>query len=370
MSRKHRLLVLAAVAVVAIATAVLAVPRLQHRTITVTAHFEDAVGLYAGNAVSELGMQIGKVTNVESKGSYVSVTMELDKSVDIPADVTAVTISASLLTDRHIELTPPYSGGPKLGNGDLIAVGQTRTPVEFDQTLTMIDKMGTALRGDPGGGGPLGDLVNLGSQITTTNGAEIKSTLDKLSQAFKVGSDGGARTQKNIQDIITSMSELSQSAADNDSQIRQFGSNIRQLTDLLADQNLGSGTTGAKANQILQQASDLLERHRDQLQSTFSDADTITRSLSDSQRELAEVLDVAPMTVDNLYNAIDPQGRSVRIHAVLDKVLFNSQLSKEICNMMGLKQLSCATGTLKDYGPDFGLTSVLDLMANGIQAPR
>lgn len=370
MSRRTKLLASAAAAVLAIAAALVAVPRLQQRTITVTAHFEDAVGLYAGNAVSSLGMQIGTVTGVESKGSYVDVTMELDKAVDIPADVTAVTVSASLLTDRHIELTPPYSGGPKLSNGDLIAVGHTRTPVEFDQTLTMIDKLGTALRGDPNGGGPLGDLVNLGSQITTTSGADIKATLDKLSQALKVGSDGGARTQKNLQDIISSVSELTQSAADNDGQIRQFGSNIRQLSDLLADQNLGSGTTGAKANEILQQTADLLERHRDELKGTFADADTITRSLSDNQRELAEVLDVAPLTVDNLYNTIDPQAGSIRIHVLLDKVLFNGQLSKEICNLMGLKQLSCATGTLKDYGPDFGLTSVLDLMANGIQEPR
>jgi phospholipid/cholesterol/gamma-HCH transport system substrate-binding protein len=33
---------------------------------------------------------------------------------------------------------------------------------------------------------------------------------------------------------------------------------------------------------------------------------------------------------------------------------------------MGLKQLGCATGTLADYGPDFGLGKMLDLMGNGI----
>ena len=370
MTRTRLIIAGALCAVIAIAVALVAIPRLQQRTITVTAHFADAVGLYAGNPVSELGMQIGTVTKVESKGSYVAVTMELDKSVAIPADVIAVTVSASLLTDRHVELTPPYTGGPTLDNGDLIALGNTRTPVEFDQTLTMIDKLGTALRGDANGGGPLGDLVNLGSQITRTSGADIKATLDKLSQALKVGSDGGAGTQKNLQDIIRSVSELTQSAADHDNQIRQFGSNIRQLSDLLADQNLGTGRTGAKANEILEQTADLLNRHRDQLKGTFTNADTITRSLVDSQRELAEILDVAPTLIDNVNNVVDPEADTVRIHVLVDKILFNGQMAKEICNLMGLKQLSCATGTLKDYGPDFGLTSVLDLMANGIREPR
>ncbi len=367
---KRRIMIAAAVAVVVAATVAAvtaAAPLVGRRSITVTAHFKDAVGLYGGNAVSVLGMPVGKVTKVETKPKYVEVTMEIDRDVAVPADVTAVTVSASLLTDRHIELTPPYTGGAKLRDGDLVGLGNTRTPVEFDKTLSVIDKLGTALRGDPKGGGPLGDLVDLGSRITTASGADIKSTLDTLSQALKVGPDGGTRTQKNIQQIVTNLADLTASAAAKDAAIRQFGSNVRQLSDILADQDLGSGRTGAKANEILQQLTDLLERHRDQLRGTFADARTITSTLADNRRELEEVLDVAPLTVDNIYNVIDPNAGSIRVHLMTDKLLFNSQMSKEVCNLMGLKQLGCATGTLKDYGPDYGLTSMLDLMANGIQ---
>lgn len=369
MTKRRILIATGATALAALVVAALvgAAPLVARGPITVTAHFKDAVGLYGGNAVSVLGMPVGKVTKVETKAKYVDVTMQIDRDIAIPADVTAVTVSASLLTDRHIELTPPYEGGAKLRNGDLIGLGNTHTPVEFDKTLSVIDKLGTALRGDPNGGGPLGDLVNLGARITTANGAEIKSTLDKLSQALKVGPDGGTRTQKNIQQIVTNLSELTTSAAGKDAAIRQFGSNVRQLSDLLADQNLGSGSTGAKANEILQRMADLLDRHRDQLRGTFGDARAITTTLADNRRELEELLDVGPLTVDNIYNMIDPNAGSIRVHLMTDKMLFNSQMSKEVCNLMGLKQLGCATGTLKDYGPDFGLTSMLDLMSSGIQ---
>jgi phospholipid/cholesterol/gamma-HCH transport system substrate-binding protein len=341
-------------------------PRLAHRQITVTAHFEDAVGLYVGNAVAVLGMQVGKVTSIIAKDNYVEVKLAIDDRVDIPAEVQAVTVSTSILTDRHVELTPPYRGGARLKNGDVLGLGRTRTPVEFDRTLSMVDKLGKALNGDANGHGPLGDLVNLGADITSGNGPNIKATLDKLSQALRVGTDKGAHSKRNIQAIIASVAELTQAAADNDAAIREFGSNLRQLSDILADEDLGSGATGAKANQILSEAARLLERNRDALKSTFADTRTITTSLTDLRREMEETLDVGPLAIDNIYNVIDANAGSVRVHGLIDKIILDSQFGKEICNLMGLKQLGCATGTLKDYGPDFGLTQMLDLMGNGI----
>ena len=368
MSRRVKMIAAELAATVALVTVgVFAlIPDQAHDQITVTAHFEDAVGLYVGNGVSVLGMPVGKVTSIAAKGSYVEVKLAIDKQVDIPANVQAVTVSTSILTDRVVELTPPYQGGPKLKEGDVVGLGRTRTPVEIDRTLAMVDKLGKALHGDADGHGPLGDLVDLGADITSANGPKIKTTLDKLSQALRVGADKGARSKKNIQAIITSVADLTQAAADNDAAIRQFGSNLRQLSDILAEEDLGAGSTGATANQILAEAARLLERNRDGLKSTFADTRTIARSITDYQRELAETLDVAPLAVDNLYNVIDPVAGSGRAHGLLDKALLNSQYGKEICNLMGLKQLGCATGTLKDYGPDFGLTEILDLMGNGI----
>ena len=288
MSKRAKVIAIALAAAVAlVAAGAIAIPRMAHRQITVTAHFEDAVGLYVGNGVSVLGMPVGKVTSVVAKDSYVEVKLAIDDGVDIPADVQAVTVSNSILTDRVVELTPPYHGGAKLKNGDVLGLGRTRTPVEFDRTLAMMDKLGKALHGDPNGHGPLGDLVNLGAQITSANGPGIKATLDKLSQALRVGTDNGARSKKNIQAIITSVAELTQAAADNDAAIRQFGSNLRQLSDILADEDLGSGSTGAKLNQILAEAARLLERNREGLKGTFAGTRAITTSLTDNRRELA-----------------------------------------------------------------------------------
>ena len=62
-------------------------------------------------------MQVGKVDDIRAEDGHVTVTLSIDRDVDIPADAHAVTVSNSILTDRHVELTPPYRGGATLKNG-------------------------------------------------------------------------------------------------------------------------------------------------------------------------------------------------------------------------------------------------------------
>lgn len=340
--------------------------RISLHKMRVTAQFQDAVGLYAGNAVSVLGIDVGKIASITSRAGYVEVKLAIDAGVDIPADAEAVTISTSVLTDRQVELTPPYRGGPKLKNGDVLSLDRTRTPVEFERTLAMMHKLGSALRGDENNQGPLGDFVTLGSKITAGNGPDIKATLGRLSQALQVGSDKGAQSKKNIQTIVANVAELSEAATRNDAALREFGSYVHQLGDILAAENLGAGYTGAKINRLLAETSRLLEGNQDRLTEAFSGVRAVATTLTDNERDLREILDVGPLFVDNLYNVIDDSAGSLRAHALVGKTLFDSQMGKEICNLMGLRQLACATGTLQDYGPDFGLGSMLNLMQDGI----
>ena len=48
------------------------------RSITVTAQFDSAAGLYVDNTVSVLGMPVGRVRNITPRGSYVDVEFTVD----------------------------------------------------------------------------------------------------------------------------------------------------------------------------------------------------------------------------------------------------------------------------------------------------
>ncbi|WP_142248547.1 MlaD family protein, partial [Mycobacterium colombiense] len=139
-------------------------------TITVTAQFDSASGLYEGNEVAVLGMPVGKITKISAKGGYVEVEFTIDRHVKVPATAQAVTVSTSILTDRQIELTPPYHGGPTLENHDTIGLPRTKTPVEFSSVLNVLDKVTKSLEGDGHGGGPIADVLNGGTEVVNGNG--------------------------------------------------------------------------------------------------------------------------------------------------------------------------------------------------------
>ncbi|MFW0796718.1 MCE family protein [Gordonia sp. CPCC 205515] len=335
----------------------------RQRTIGVTALFDSASGLYVGNAVSVLGMQIGKVTRITPRATSVEVDMAIDADTPIPLDVAAVTVSTSVLTDRHVELTPPYRTGPRLADGAVIDLSHTKTPVDVDRSLAMADRLALGLGGDGHGGGPIDDILSAGTSATAGNGNDIRSALTALSKALALGPDQGADTREALTSTVTNLSTLSEAAARNDTAIRRFGSTIEQLSDLFAQQQLGWGTTGAQLNTVLAEATRLLEQRRATMRNTVSSANTVTKALADSKRELSEFLDVTPLLLDNAYNAIDQRNGIARVHAQLDKVFFDSQLLKEVCNVLRLKELGCNTGTLRDFGPDFGMSAMLEGLA-------
>lgn len=330
------------------------------RAITVTAQFDSAAGLYEDNVVAVLGMPVGKIRKITPKGEYVEAEFTVDRGVKIPADVQAVTINTSILTARQIELTPAYTGGPLLADHTTIGLNRTRTPVAFDRVLDMLDKVSKSLGGDGKGNGPVADVINAGAGIADGNGEKIKSALGELSRALQLSSERGETTANQLTSIITNLSSLMDAAARNDAKLRQFGSTTRRLSQMLADEDLGTGSTGHKFNEIVTQATALLQANRDNLKQSVLNGDRAATTLVEKQRDLAELIDLLPMTLDNVYNAIDSNNGTVRIHALVDKILIDSQGTKEMCNMMHLRQLGCGTGTLADYGPDFGLTYVLD----------
>ncbi|AKP57154.1 Putative MCE family protein [Mycobacteroides abscessus subsp. abscessus] len=331
--------------------------------ITLTAQFDNASGLYESNVVAVLGMPVGKITKITPQSGYVDVEFTVDKDVKVPVDVQAVTLSTSILTDRQVELTPPYRGGPTLQDGDTIGLDKTKTPVEFDRVLGMLDKLSVSLKGDGNGQGPVSDIINAAAGVADGNGDKIKSGLDELSKALRLSSEGGVTTREQMTTIIKNVSSLFDAAAANDGKLREFSTTIHQLSNIIDDEALGTGNTGRQLNDLVTQAGDLLDANRDHIKQSILNGNTALKTVVDNQRELAETIDVAPLAVENLYNTVDQDNGSFRARFLTDKLLFESQTGKEICNLMGLRQLGCSTGTLQDYGPDFGLTYVLDGLA-------
>lgn len=93
----------------------------------------DAIGLYKGNPVTQMGVEIGKVSEVTAMGDHVLVRMSLNENRRMPADVKAVTRSKSLLADRSLELVGNYRGGPALDRNECISLQNSFTPKSISE---------------------------------------------------------------------------------------------------------------------------------------------------------------------------------------------------------------------------------------------
>jgi len=349
-------LVLALVVVVAVAAWPGEKPR------TIVAQFASGAGLYEGNKVTVLGITVGRIVTIEPRGTAVDITLEVDPEVPVPVDVQAVAVSSSVLTDRHIELSPAYTGGPTLSDNAFLPVDRTRTPIEFDRLLSMVDTLSRELGGDGGGEGPVGEMLAVTADSLEGNVPAMREALGRLSDALRTGEDPSA-TRDSIVTLVDNLNALTQAAADNDATIREFGGSLRRLSDMLADEALGQGDTGSKLNEILTRTEEMLAQNRIPIQGTVASTETLTRAMSDYEREMSEFLNVAPLLLDNAYNAIDRTNGVVRVHTFADRILFDHQMLKEVCNLAGLQELGCATGKPQDFGPDFGITAMLATVA-------
>ncbi|MEV6559066.1 MCE family protein [Nocardia sp. NPDC051756] len=190
------------------------IDRVQPAKQTMCAEFTDTVGLYEGNTVTMLGVEIGTVSGIEALGDRMKVTMTIDGKRELPADIKAVTMSSSIVTDRHVELTKTYTGGPKFDTAHCIPLDRTRTPVGISEALDALGKLS-------------GDL--LGGQQSPTPGAPSDTLLDQTITGA-VRSLDGTGPQWNA--LLQRLSQVVGDPADRDVVIRRLVDNLDQLTTM------------------------------------------------------------------------------------------------------------------------------------------
>ncbi|WP_067564825.1 MCE family protein [Nocardia acidivorans] len=323
------------------------------RTMRISADFESVAGLYAGNEVAVLGVPIGTVESVTPRGGYAEVVMSVDATVKIPADAIAALVNPQLITNRHVELTPAYTGdGPALAPNAHIPLPRTRVPVELDRILANFDKLGAALKGD-NETGPMASRVLF--PLLDGNGDRLRETLDSLSSAFEVT----LANKDQIANTIVKLNDITQIIASNDQTVRGFSGTLTQLVDLLGQQAPGLQATLTQLNDFLNNTAALVGDNKDQLSGALSRFVDISAQMRANARQLTEIVDIGPLMFQNLSNATSREHQALRLHGLLDKSVLDSEILSQFCERIALRLDGCRTGKIADFGPDFGLTAAL-----------
>ncbi|MCL2534476.1 MAG: MCE family protein [Nocardiaceae bacterium] len=283
-------------------------------TTKITAYFDKSVGIYEGSDVRVLGVKVGTVDSVVPQGNQVEVTMTVDRGVDIPADAKAAQVTPSVVSDRYIQLTPAYTGGEKMGREATIPRDRTATPVEVDELYASVTQLSEAL--GPNGAnkdGALSNLVDTAAANLDGNGDALGNTFTQLSAAARTLSDSRADifdTVKNLQVFVSAL-------AANDTQVRQFNTQLSDLSGFLAGEKDNLGLALNQLSLALGDVARFVENNRELLAQNLDGLTTVTKTVADQRDALAEALVTIPLAVSNLVNAHDAESGTLQMRVDL-----------------------------------------------------
>jgi len=245
------------------------------------------------------------VTAVVPEGRSVRVDLSYDAGQDIPADARAIIVPPSVVSDRYVQLTPAYTGGPVLADGADLSTDRTSVPLEIDDVYRSLDELNRAL--GPSGAnanGALADLVATARANLEGNGDQLHQTLGGLSQALSTLAD----SRQDLFGTLSNLADLTGALARSDQQVQLFNQQLATASQQLASQGADLAAALRSLAIALADITGFVRDNRELLKSDVAALTDVTTILARQQRAIREVIDVAPLALSNLNLAYN--GRS------------------------------------------------------------
>lgn len=307
---------------------------------TITAYFPDSAGLFVGNDVGILGVPVGKVARIRPDGNQVKVTLEIDDDQQrIPANAGAVIVARSVATDRYVELTPVYRGGPTMRSGAVIPLSRTRTPVEFDEVLASLSDFATKISGNQQSADAVKRIVDAGSQALAGKGTALHDMITSLAGAT---GDVSAQRQQLV-DTLTSVDTLVKQVTANEQTERQFVSQVAQASSMLAGQRQEFQQTLTSLQAAVTDLARFSADNKDTIVGSLDQVSGLVTAVTAKRVQLAEVLRDLPLALQNLQRA----DRNGTLPARVDPVVLTpvSGLLQQVCQIAPLDLCDLIDGT-------------------------
>jgi phospholipid/cholesterol/gamma-HCH transport system substrate-binding protein len=269
----------------------------------IVAYFDEAVGVYAGSDVRVLGVPVGTITSVSPQGTRVRVRISISRDVDVPAGALAAVVAPSVVSDRYVQLSPAYTGGRKMADGDEIPADRTATPVELDQLYASLDRLATAL-GPEGANraGALSGLLHTGAANLDGNGKALGNSIADLGKATRTLSG----SQEELFDTVANLERFTAMLRDSDDQVSKAETQLRDVAGFLADDRQELAAALRDLATALLQVRDFIRDNRGRIASNVDKLASITETLLRQRASLEEALDVVPLTLTNVMGAYNP----------------------------------------------------------------
>lgn len=269
----------------------------------VIGYFANSNGIFAGDEVRIRGVPVGKIDRVEPQSQRVKITFWYDHKYKVPADAKAVILSPSLVTSRAIQLTPAYTSGPAMQDNAVIPQQRTAVPVEWDDFRQQLHRLTETLQPtQPGGVSTLGAFINTAADNLRGQGANIRDTVIKLSQAFSALGDHSTDIFSTVKNLSILVSALQSSTT----LMRELNQNLAAVTGLVAEDPNAIGNAVSDINAVIGDVQSFVADNRESLGVTSDKLASVTTALTQSLDDIKQTLHIAPTAFQNFLNIYQP----------------------------------------------------------------
>jgi phospholipid/cholesterol/gamma-HCH transport system substrate-binding protein len=296
-----RILSLVAVAALVIAAVLLALPDQERKYLT--ASFPRTVSLYEGSDVRILGVPVGRVESVTPSGTDVTVRLWYDAQHKVPADAKAVIVTPAIVGDRFVQLTPAYTEGPVMADGATLSTEDTSTPLELDQIYQSIDDLTVAL-GPEGANedGALTRLLDTTARNFAGQGEQFNQSLEDLGKLTRTLDNN----KEELFGTARQMERFVAALARNDQTVRDFNASLAQAAEVLEGERDDLAASLRNLGVAMRQVSGFVRQNREILGENIDGLNRVSRILVKQRDALDEVLDAAPLALNNLFLTYNP----------------------------------------------------------------
>ncbi|QRY61822.1 MCE family protein [Gordonia sp. PDNC005] len=271
-------------------------------TRTITAYFATAASLFEGDSVRVIGVPIGKVTSIEPRSGDVKVTMRIDRSTPIPADVRAVVVAQSLVSGRFVQLTPGYTKGPELDGDADIPMERTAVPMEWDDVKKQLSELSTALGPKGADRGPASRAVDVFDMNLSGNGEAIAESIRQMSTVVGTLSDN----RDDVFGAVKSLQKLTEQLSTSHEQLVQFNGRMASVSSVLAGSSTELGDAMTNLNGAISDLEGFLGENSSTVVSTVDKLAQLTGTLKKKDEQLRGLLHSAPTQLSNFFNIYNP----------------------------------------------------------------
>jgi virulence factor Mce-like protein len=273
----------------------------------ITAQFRATPGLYPDNGVDILGVPTGHVVSVTPHPSYVEVVMALPTNVKVPANATAVLMAPNPVSDRFVELTPPYTDKTRtvLAHGAVIPLARTVVPLELDQIYDSVSDLSTLL--GPSGAnknGELSSVLHAFAQLADGNGTDLHGAIERIAAALPALT----AHPNDLKNLIDGLDTLTRKLAAHDSTIEALYGDLAAATTQLADERQTLSAAISNLQRGLAEVASFIRTNEQHLGGAVQNLNTTISAVMSEQKALIQTFDTAALGFQNFNRTIQPGG--------------------------------------------------------------